>query len=93
CIGYVEPIKPLYLATRDMAISAATEDPRFPPVTIEELPMIDIEITVLSPLERITDPRLIEVGKHGLVIRKGFHSGLLLPQVPIEQGWTREEFL
>lgn len=93
CIGYVEPIKPLYLATRDMAISAATEDPRFPPVRIEELPAIDIEITVLSPLARITDPKMIEVGKHGLVIRKGFHSGLLLPQVPVEQGWNREEFL
>ncbi len=93
CIGYVEPVKPLYLATRDMAISAATEDPRFPPVKPEELKDIEIEITVLSPLQRITNPELVEVGKHGLVIRKGFHSGLLLPQVPVEQGWNRKEFL
>ncbi len=93
CIGYVEPIKPIYLATRDMAISAATEDPRFSPVTPDELDDIDIEITVLSPLERITDPEKVEVGKHGLVIRKGFYSGLLLPQVPVEQGWNRQQFL
>ncbi len=93
CIGYVEPIKPVYLATRDMAISAATEDPRFPPVTREELDDIDIEITVLSPLQRIDRPEQVEVGRHGLVIRKGFYSGLLLPQVPIEQGWDRRQFL
>ncbi len=93
CIGYVEGVKPLYLATRDMAIAAATEDPRFPPVTAEELPLIDVEITVLSPLKRIFNPDSVIVGKHGLVIRKGFYSGLLLPQVPVEQGWNREEFL
>ncbi len=93
CIGYVEPVKPLYLATRDMAISAATEDPRFPPVEPEELKDIDIEITVLSPLQRIYDPAAVIVGRHGLVIRKGFHSGLLLPQVPVEQGWDRKQFL
>ncbi len=93
CIGYVEPVKPLYLATRDMAISAATEDPRFPPVRPEELSEIDIEITVLSPLQRIYDPKSVVVGKHGLVVRKGFYSGLLLPQVPVEQGWSQKEFL
>jgi len=93
CIGYVEPVKPLYLATRDMAISAATEDPRFPPVQTEELKDIDIEITVLSPLQRIFNPEEVIVGKHGLVIRKGYYSGLLLPQVPVEQGWDRRQFL
>ncbi|MGQ9707582.1 MAG: AmmeMemoRadiSam system protein B [bacterium] len=93
CIGYIEPVKPLYLATRDMAISAATEDPRFPPVTADELSEIEIEITVLSPLRRISDPESVVVGRHGLLIRKGFHSGLLLPQVPVEQGWSRKEFL
>jgi AmmeMemoRadiSam system protein B/AmmeMemoRadiSam system protein A len=93
CIGYVEPVKPLYLAVRDMAISAATEDPRFPPVTVDELSEIDIEITVLSPLRRVSDPESVIVGRHGLLIRKGFHSGLLLPQVPVEQGWTKKEFL
>ncbi|MGC8797228.1 MAG: AmmeMemoRadiSam system protein B [candidate division WOR-3 bacterium] len=93
CIGYVQPVKPLYLATRDMAISAATEDPRFPPVQPAELKEIDIEITVLSPLQRISDPEQVILGKHGLVIRKGPYSGLLLPQVPVEQGWDRRQFL
>ncbi len=93
CIGYVEGIEPLYLAVQDMAISAATEDPRFPPVTASELPDIDIEITVLSPLRRINSPDSVIVGKHGLVIRRGFYSGLLLPQVPVEQNWNREQFL
>lgn len=93
CIGYVEGIKPLYLAVQDMAISAATEDPRFPPVTASELKDIDIEITVLSPLRRIVSPDSVIVGKHGLVIRRGFYSGLLLPQVPVEQKWNREQFL
>lgn len=93
CIGYIEPIKPLYLATRDMAISAATEDPRFFPVRLEELPKIDIEITVLSPLKRISDPESVIVGTHGLVIRKGGRSGVFLPQVPVEQGWTKREYL
>lgn len=93
CIGYVEGIKPLYLAVQDMAISAATEDPRFPPVTPAELPDIDIEITVLSPLKKIDSPDSVVVGKHGLIVRKGFYSGLLLPQVPVEQNWNREQFL
>jgi hypothetical protein len=75
-----------------MAVAAATEDPRFVPVSIDELGEIDIEITVLSPLSPIL-PEAVEVGRHGLVIRKGRHSGLLLPQVPVEQGWGRARYL
>ncbi|MEO0078187.1 MAG: AmmeMemoRadiSam system protein B, partial [candidate division WOR-3 bacterium] len=93
CIGYVEAVKPLYQAVSDMAVAASSEDPRFPPVTPDELDDIDIEITVLSPLRRLSSPDSVVVGRHGLVIRKGFHSGLLLPQVPVEQGWNREQFL
>lgn len=93
CIGYVEPYKPLYQAVRDMAIAAATEDPRFSPVRPDELGATDIEITVLSPLRPIATPESVVVGKHGLVIRKGYRSGLLLPQVPVEQGWNRQQFL
>ena len=93
CIGYIEAVKPLYLAVSEMAVAASTEDPRFPPVTAGELADIDIEITVLSPLRRITDPESVVVGHHGLVVRKGRSSGLLLPQVPVEQGWDRLEFL
>jgi len=93
CIGYVEAVKPLLEAVRDMAVSAATEDPRFPSVGPAELEAVDIEVTVLSPLRRISDPESVEVGRHGLVIRRGGRSGLLLPQVPVEQGWDRREFL
>jgi len=93
CIGYVEAVKPLYQAVSAMAVAASTEDPRFPPVQVGELGGIEIEITVLSPLRPLPSPDSVIVGKHGLVIRKGFHSGLLLPQVPVEQGWDREQFL
>jgi AmmeMemoRadiSam system protein B/AmmeMemoRadiSam system protein A len=93
CIGYVEAVKPLFQAVREMAVAASTEDPRFPPVAVEELDRIDIEITVLSPLRPLPSPDSVVVGKHGLVIRKGYRSGLLLPQVPVEQGWNREQFL
>jgi MEMO1 family protein len=93
CIGYVEGIKPIYEAVRDNAINASSNDPRFPPVQPNELKDIDIEITVMTPLERITDPNVIEVGKHGILIRKGWNQGLLLPQVATEYGWNREEFL
>jgi MEMO1 family protein len=93
CIGYVEPVKPVYQAVNEMAVAASTEDPRFPPVEVNELDKIDIEITVLSPLRPLPSPDSVVVGKHGLVIRKGYRSGLLLPQVPVEQGWDREQFL
>lgn len=93
CIGYVEGIKPIYQAVKENTINASTNDPRFPPVQPEELKDIDIEITVMTPLEKITDPKVIEVGKHGILIRKGLNQGLLLPQVATEYNWHREEFL
>jgi len=93
CIGYVEPVKSLYLAVSDMAVAASTEDPRFAPVTGDELGDIDVEITVLSPVRPLPSPDSVIVGKHGLIIREGNRSGLLLPQVPVEQGWDREAFL
>jgi AmmeMemoRadiSam system protein B/AmmeMemoRadiSam system protein A len=93
CIGYVEAVKPTYEAVREMAVAAATEDPRFPPVRPDELAGIDIEVTVLSPLRMVSSPDSVFVGRHGLVIRSGSRSGLLLPQVPVEQGWTRQQFL
>jgi hypothetical protein len=93
CIGYIRPIAPLAQAVSKMAIAAATEDPRFSPVTQDELKDIKIEITVLSELIRINNIEQIEVGKHGLYIVKGLNSGLLLPQVATEHGWNREEFL
>jgi len=94
CIGcYTPTTKPLYETVADMAISAATQDPRFPKVTPEELEEIKIEISVLSELEKIDDVNKIETGKHGVVVRKGFRGGVFLPQVATETGWDREEFL
>jgi AmmeMemoRadiSam system protein A len=93
CIGHVEANKPLYEVVSEMAITAATQDPRFSPVTLDELSEIDIEISVLSPLKKVNNIEEIKVGRDGLVIKKGFASGLLLPQVPVEWGWSREEFL
>ncbi len=93
CIGYITPVVPLYRAVSDMTVSAASRDPRFPPVAKEELKDIHIEISVLSPLKNIDDPQEIEIGKHGLFIVRGNNQGLLLPQVATEYMWSREEFL
>ncbi|MGD8239358.1 MAG: AmmeMemoRadiSam system protein A [Armatimonadota bacterium] len=93
CIGLIEASRPVYQAVMDMARSAALEDPRFPPVEPPELDDIRIEISAIGPLEAISDPVEIQVGTHGLMIRKGFHSGLLLPQVASERNWSRSQFL
>jgi MEMO1 family protein len=93
CIGYSAPLKPLYFTVRDVAAMAAVRDIRFPPVGARELPELQYEISVLSPLRRVLDVNRIEVGKHGLVVKKGSKEGLLLPQVPVEQGWDRNTFL
>lgn len=93
CIGYVEPDLPLYMAVEKAAVGAAFRDPRFYPLNADELEDITIEISVLSELEQVSEKEEIEIGTHGLVITLGSNSGLLLPQVPVEQGWNREEFL
>lgn len=93
CVGYVIGVKPIYQAVIDNAINAALHDSRFPPVRGEELKDISIEISVMSPLRRIQSVDEIVVGKHGLTIEKGYHHGLLLPQVPGEWGWDRDTFL
>jgi AmmeMemoRadiSam system protein A len=93
CIGHVEGIKPLYETVVEMAIAAATQDPRFSQVTEDELADLEIEISVMTPLRRIENPEEIQVGVHGILMRRGFRSGLLLPQVATEQGWDRRTFL
>ena len=99
CIGFPMPEKKLSRAIIEGAIAAATEDPRFPPVTTKELDGITFEVTVLTPPVEIdvSDPveylSKIKVGRDGLIIRHSFYSGLLLPQVPGEYGWSVEEFL
>ncbi len=93
CIGYVESSAPLLETVRRAAAAAAFHDARFPPVSAAELPRIEIEISVLSPLQKVSDVREIVVGRHGLVMRRGMRSGLLLPQVASERGWDLETFL
>jgi len=93
CIGNLIGRDPLYLTVRDMAVEAATGDPRFAPVQLSEIKDVEIEISVLSPMQRIDDVNLIEMGKHGVLVRQGSRSGVYLPQVAIETGWTKEEFL
>ncbi|MGA2329552.1 MAG: AmmeMemoRadiSam system protein B [Bryobacteraceae bacterium] len=93
CIGYVAPVKPLSLTVRDVATYAALRDSRFSPVEPSELSQLQYEVSVLSPLRRVLDIKQIEVGKDGLVMRRGENEGLLLPQVPVEQHWNRATFL
>jgi AmmeMemoRadiSam system protein A len=93
CIGYTAPWFPLYEAVINCSVSAATDDPRFQPLSLEELGTIEIEISVLSSSEIVQDIQQIEVGVHGLTISHKGARGLLLPQVAIEHGWDREEFL
>ena len=93
CIGYVSPLKPLYVTVRDVAMMAALEDRRFHQVKADELRDLEYEISVLSPLRRVRDIGEIRVGRHGLLIHKGDHEGLLLPQVASEENWDRTTFL
>jgi AmmeMemoRadiSam system protein A len=93
CIGHTGAMMPLAKTVRDVAAYAALQDPRFPPVTVSELPQLRYEVSVLSPLRHVTDVNQIRVGEHGLLMKKGDYEGLLLPQVPREQGWNRKTFL
>lgn len=93
CIGTFTSSEPLYSTVQEMAISAGTRDPRFAPVRSRELAELDIEISVLSPLHEIDELSEIEVGKHGIYITKGYNRGVLLPQVAVQYGWGRDEFL
>lgn len=93
CIGYIKAVKSLAETIQEMAVAAAFHDPRFPSVKSEEIRDLNLEISVLSPLQKIENINDIEVGKHGLYIVRGYNSGLLLPQVATEYGWDREDFL
>jgi len=93
CIGNLVGSQPMYLTIRDMAVEAAVGDPRFPPVEASELKDIEIEISALSPLERVDSADKIQLGVHGVIVRKGFRSGVFLPQVATDTGWSKEEFL
>jgi AmmeMemoRadiSam system protein A len=93
CIGNVNAVSPLYRTTAECAIAAAVGDPRFMPLAAAELPMVEFEISVLSPLQSVQDVDEIEVGKHGLLISNRTARGLLLPQVATAYGWDRVQFL
>jgi len=92
CVGYVFPMYSLYRTIAETAVAAAFNDTRFDPVQQKELPRLELEISVLSPIQPI-DPDDVEIGKHGLIITYGNRRGLLLPQVPVEHQWDRETFL
>jgi len=93
CIGYPLPYKPLWQAVVDNAIAASSEDPRFPQVSAAELPQLEIEISVLSVPQKVAGHEQVRVGRDGIIISKGFQRGLLLPQVPVEQGWNLEQYI
>ncbi len=93
CIGYVEPVETIAEAVRHLAVKSASEDPRFARVHLSEMESLSIEISILSPIRPCADTSAITIGKHGLVIEKGWHRGLLLPEVAVEAGWDREAFL
>ncbi len=99
CIGYPYPTSPLVEAVIDSAINAATEDPRFEPLSPDELEKVVFEVSVLTPPElvKVVNPKeyisKIKVGEDGLIVERGPYKGLLLPQVPVEWGWCEEEFL
>jgi AmmeMemoRadiSam system protein A len=93
CIGQIESLFPLWDTVPEMAIAAAFQDPRFPPLHADEMSEVNIEISILAPLSRVTDPNEIEIGRHGLVVEKGGISGLLLPQVASSRNWDTLTFL
>jgi uncharacterized protein len=93
CIGSIQPVAPLAQAVSSSAISAALRDPRFYPVEPKELSKLHLEISVMGPIERVSDVNEIEVGRDGLIISRGPYAGLLLPQVATDYGWDRETFL
>ncbi len=94
CIGSVEPVRPLWADVEANAVHALLRDPRFPPATVDELPRLDLEISVLTPFVPVSDPlHNVKVGMHGLLVERGHNRGLLLPQVPVEWGWDASAFL
>ena len=93
CIGMIESTQPLFETIIEMAIESSTGDPRFEPVRPEELKDLEIEVSVLFPKKRIKSLDEIELGKHGVIVKRGYASGVFLPQVAVETGWSKEEFM
>ena len=92
CIGYPEPDQPLLAVVERCAVSAALSDPRFPPLSAAEWDEVDLELSVLGPIEPVLDMADVVVGRHGLIVESGRRRGLLLPQVAVEWKWDAAEF-
>jgi AmmeMemoRadiSam system protein A len=93
CIGYIESPMPLANVVAEVAVKSARQDPRFPPLTKDELEESTLEVSLLSPLQKVSDEREIRIGVHGLLLECRGRRGLLLPQVALENGWDVQEFL
>ena len=93
CIGTFRPGASLAKVVAEMAVAAASEDPRFPPLTAADVPGLDVHVSVLGPLRALADVHEIEIGRHGVVVRSGWHHGALLPRVAVENGWDAPTFL
>jgi AmmeMemoRadiSam system protein A len=93
CVGYPLPVKPLDETVIEMAVAAASQDTRFKPLASDEMIRLKIEISILGLPEPVSSPTEVAVGRHGIIVSKGFYKGLLLPQVPVEHGWDRETYL
>lgn len=93
CVGSIHPVAPLCRAVAQSAVNAAFRDPRFEPLRREELEGVHLEISVMGPIEPLPSVEAIDVGRHGLIVSRGTHAGLLLPQVATEYGWDRNTFL
>ncbi len=93
CVGTFQPTESLARTVARMAVAAASDDPRFPAVEPREVPELDIAISALGPRQPLPDPRAVRVGTDGLLVRRGWHRGALLPKVAVENGWGAEEFL
>jgi AmmeMemoRadiSam system protein A len=93
CIGSIRAVEPLFRAVVSSALSAAFRDPRFLPVRPDEMAKLELEISVMGPIEMVRQTEEIEVGRDGLIISRGRYAGLLLPQVATEYGWDRQTFL
>jgi AmmeMemoRadiSam system protein A len=93
CIGMLQGNAPLFITVSRMALAAAFNDNRFPALTEAEFAKLEYDISIMGPIQKCLDPEQIIIGGHGLIMKQGFKQGLLLPQVPVEQKWTREQFL
>ncbi len=93
CVGTFAPTGPLCRVVAEMAVAAASQDPRFPPLEAAELDDLDLHVSVLSPLRPMKDPSEIAIGRDGILVRRGWHRGTLLPAVAVENGWGARTFL